>query len=103
MPSAITISDQDVLLAIDLQADFMPGGALAVEDGDAIVPLINALARRFAHVAVTQDWHPAAHASFASSMKARRASKLGVSPMASRRCGRTIAFRAPRELSSIRT
>ena len=38
MPSAITISDQDVLLAIDLQADFMPGGALAVEDGDAIVP-----------------------------------------------------------------
>jgi nicotinamidase/pyrazinamidase len=66
MPSAITISDQDVLLAIDLQADFMPGGALAVEDGDAIVPLINALARRFAHVAVTQDWHPTGHASFAS-------------------------------------
>ena len=66
MPSAITISDQDVLLAIDLQADFMPGGALAVEDGDAIVPLINALARRFAHVAVTQDWHPAEHVSFAS-------------------------------------
>ncbi len=66
MPSAITISDQDVLLAIDLQADFMPGGALAVEDGDTILPLINALARRFANVAVTQDWHPAAHASFAS-------------------------------------
>ncbi len=66
MPSAITISDQDVLLAIDLQADFMPGGALAVEDGDTILPLINALARRFANVAVTQDWHPAGHASFAS-------------------------------------
>ncbi len=66
MPSAITISGQDVLLAVDLQADFMPGGALAVEDGDAIVPLINALARRFAHVAVTQDWHPAEHVSFAS-------------------------------------
>jgi nicotinamidase/pyrazinamidase len=66
MPSAITISDQDVLLAIDLQADFMPGGALAVDDGDAIVPLINALARRFAHIAVTQDWHPVGHASFAS-------------------------------------
>ena len=66
MPSAITISDQDVLLAIDLQADFMPGGALAVEDGDAIVPLINALARRFANVVVTQDWHPLGHASFAS-------------------------------------
>jgi nicotinamidase/pyrazinamidase len=66
MPSAITISDQDVLLAIDLQADFMPGGALAVAGGDTIVPLINALAGRFAHVAVTQDWHPAGHASFAS-------------------------------------
>jgi nicotinamidase/pyrazinamidase len=66
MPSAITISDQDVLLAIDLQADFMPGGALAVEDGDAIVPLINRLARRFANVVVTQDWHPLGHASFAS-------------------------------------
>jgi nicotinamidase/pyrazinamidase len=66
MPSAITISDQDVLLVVDLQADFMPGGALAVEDGHAIVPLINALARRFAYVAVTQDWHPAGHASFAS-------------------------------------
>src|SRR5271165_5220219 len=67
MPYAITISDQDVLLAIDLQADFMPGGALAVEDGDAIVPLVNALARRFANVVVTQDWHPPGHASFASS------------------------------------
>ena len=66
MPSAITIDSQDVLLAIDLQADFMPGGALAVVDGDTVVPHINALARRFAHVVVTQDWHPAGHASFAS-------------------------------------
>jgi nicotinamidase/pyrazinamidase len=66
MPSAMTISDQDVLLAVDLQADFMPGGALAVGDGDAIVPLINSLARRFVNVVVTQDWHPAGHASFAS-------------------------------------
>jgi len=66
MPSAIKISDQDVLLAVDLQADFMPGGALAVEDGDAIVPVVNALASRFANVVVTQDWHPPGHASFAS-------------------------------------
>src|SRR5271165_5273585 len=66
MPSAIKISDQDVLLAVDLQADFMPGGALAVDEGDAIVPLINGLAMRFANVVVTQDWHPAGHASFAS-------------------------------------
>ena len=66
MPSAIAIDDNDVLLVIDLQADFMPGGALAVEEGDTIVPLVNALARRFSHVVVTQDWHPAGHASFAS-------------------------------------
>jgi len=66
MPSAITIDDSDVLLAIDLQADFMPGGALAVDEGDSVVPLVNALMNRFAHVVVTQDWHPPGHASFAS-------------------------------------
>ncbi len=66
MPSATMISDKDVLLAVDLQADFMPGGALAVDEGDAIVPLINSLAMRFANVVVTQDWHPVGHASFAS-------------------------------------
>ena len=66
MLSAITIDDHDVLLAIDLQADFMPGGALAVEQGDSIVRLVNALIRRFANVVVTQDWHPPGHASFAS-------------------------------------
>ena len=67
MASAISINDQDVLLAIDLQADFMPGGALAVNGGDEIVPLVNRLATRFENVVVTQDWHPAGHASFASS------------------------------------
>ena len=66
MPSAITIGEDDVLLAIDLQLDFMPGGALAVDDGDTIVPLINALMRRFGNVVVTQDWHPPQHASFSS-------------------------------------
>jgi nicotinamidase/pyrazinamidase len=71
VPSAIAIDDNDVLLAIDLQADFMPGGALAVEEGDSIVPLVNALARRFAYVVVTQDWHPPGHASFASTHDAK--------------------------------
>jgi len=56
-----------VLIAIDLQYDFMPGGALAVPDGDAVVPLVNRIARRFANVVLTQDWHPPHHASFASS------------------------------------
>ena len=58
MASTISINSQDVLLAIDLQADFMPGGALAVDGGDEIVPLVNRLASRFEHVVVTQDWHP---------------------------------------------
>ncbi len=67
MPSAISINSEDVLLVVDLQADFMPGGALAVDRGDEIVSLVNRLARRFEHVVVTQDWHTAGHVSFASS------------------------------------
>ena len=57
----------DALLLIDLQPDFMPGGALAVAGGDEILPLINALAAKFEHVVLTQDWHPPQHISFASS------------------------------------
>ncbi len=56
----------DALLVIDVQNDFMPGGNLAVPDGDAIVPLINTLAKKFDHVILTQDWHPHQHISFAS-------------------------------------
>jgi nicotinamidase/pyrazinamidase len=52
---------------IDVQNDFCPGGALAVGDGDAVVGIINQLAERFSHVALTQDWHPPAHSSFATS------------------------------------
>jgi nicotinamidase/pyrazinamidase len=54
------------LLVIDLQYDFLPGGALAVADGDAVVPLINRLGAQFRNVVITQDWHPAGHISFAS-------------------------------------
>ena len=59
--------DNDLLLIIDVQNDFCPGGALAVADGDAVVPVINRLAERFDHVVLTQDWHPAGHSSFATS------------------------------------
>jgi nicotinamidase/pyrazinamidase len=59
--------DDDLLLVIDVQNDFCPGGALAVADGDAVVPVINRLTERFAHVVLTQDWHPLAHGSFATS------------------------------------
>jgi nicotinamidase/pyrazinamidase len=58
---------QDVLLVIDVQNCFTPGGSLAVKDGDAIIPLINKLAGGFDHVVLTQDWHTPGHVSFASS------------------------------------
>ena len=54
------------LLLIDVQNDFMPGGALAVPEGDQIVPIINKIQHKFDLVLATQDWHPAGHASFAS-------------------------------------
>ena len=68
----MTADDRDVLLIVDVQNDFCPGGALAVPDGDAIVPSVNRLARSFAHVILTQDWHPPGHASFASSHPGKR-------------------------------
>ncbi|MBW6932289.1 isochorismatase family protein, partial [Salmonella enterica subsp. enterica serovar Weltevreden] len=57
--------NSDCLLVIDVQNDFMPGGALAVPEGDQVVPVINRLAEAFTHVVLTQDWHPADHVSFA--------------------------------------
>jgi nicotinamidase/pyrazinamidase len=58
---------EEALVVIDLQNDFCPGGTLAVEGGDEIVPLVNDLIRNAEHVILTQDWHPASHSSFASS------------------------------------
>jgi len=59
-------TERDILLVVDVQNDFCPGGALAVPGGDEIVPTVNRLARDFAHIVLTQDWHPARHSSFAS-------------------------------------
>ena len=72
MPAIGKVRHDDLLLVVDVQNDFCPGGALAVPGGDAIVPLVNALAAKFAHVVVTQDWHPAGHRSFASAHPRRR-------------------------------
>jgi nicotinamidase/pyrazinamidase len=60
------ITPHDVLLVIDVQSDFCPGGALAVADADAVLAPIHHVAPQFAHIVLTQDWHPAGHASFAS-------------------------------------
>ena len=67
MTANLSIGDDDVLLVIDVQNDFCPGGALAVPGSDEVVPIINDLAARFRHVVLMQDWHPAGHQSFASS------------------------------------
>jgi nicotinamidase/pyrazinamidase len=66
------IGEHDVLIVIDVQNDFCVGGALAVPDGDAVVAPILAVAPIFAHVILTQDWHSAGHASFASSHVGKR-------------------------------
>lgn len=60
------INDHTALLIVDVQNDFIPGGALAVKDGDLVVPLINPLQNKFNHVIATQDYHPANHGSFAA-------------------------------------
>jgi nicotinamidase/pyrazinamidase len=67
-----TIVDTDVLLVVDIQNDFCPGGALAVPGGDAVVPRVNQLGSRFQHVVLTQDWHPPGHRSFASAHPGRQ-------------------------------
>jgi nicotinamidase/pyrazinamidase len=63
---SMTVGERDILLLVDVQNDFCPGGALAVPRGDEIVPLVNRLAAGFRHVVMTQDWHPRGHGSFAS-------------------------------------
>jgi nicotinamidase/pyrazinamidase len=60
-------TDREVLLVVDVQNDFCPGGALAVPQGDEIILAVNRLAASYAHVILTQDWHPPGHSSFASS------------------------------------
>lgn len=68
----IASDPRSALLVIDMQYDFMPGGALAVAEGNGLVPLINRLGAQFRNVVITQDWHPAHHVSFASSHAGRR-------------------------------
>jgi nicotinamidase/pyrazinamidase len=60
------------LIIVDVQRDFLPGGALAVPEGDAIIPVLNRLQARYPVVALTQDWHPPDHLSFASNHPGRR-------------------------------
>ena len=70
--SRIKPGTKDALIVVDVQNDFCPGGRLAVQKGDEVVPLVNALAQRFANVVLTQDWHPPGHQSFATSHPGRK-------------------------------
>jgi len=72
MTGKLIPGERDVLLVIDVQNDFCPGGELAVARGNEVVPAINRLAARFANVVLTQDWHPAGHRSFASAHPGRK-------------------------------
>ncbi len=71
-----TGGEDDVLVVVDLQRDFCPGGALAVPGGDAVVAPINRLMSHFRHVILTQDWHPADHSSFAAEHPGRQPFEL---------------------------
>jgi nicotinamidase/pyrazinamidase len=69
---AIKPGDTAALLVIDVQNCFLPGGSLAVKDGEQVVPVINKIARAFSNVVMTQDWHTPAHVSFASTHSGRK-------------------------------
>jgi nicotinamidase/pyrazinamidase len=74
------VSDTDVLIVIDVQNDFCPGGRLAVPGGNDVVPVINRLAPRFANIVLTQDWHPHDHSSFASMHPGKRPNDVIAAP-----------------------
>jgi nicotinamidase/pyrazinamidase len=68
----IAINDKSVLIVVDVQNCFLAGGSLAVKDGEQIIPLINGLAKSFANVVLTQDWHTPGHISFASAHEGKK-------------------------------
>jgi len=72
MTERIRIGNNDVLIVVDLQNDFCPGGNLAVPHGDEVIPIINRVAKKFENVVLTQDWHPHDHLSFASTHPGKR-------------------------------
>jgi nicotinamidase/pyrazinamidase len=80
MSGKIKTEDGDILVVIDVQNDFCPGGGLAVPRGEEVVPVINRLAERFGNVVLTQDWHPPDHLSFASAHPGRQPYETAMMP-----------------------
>jgi nicotinamidase/pyrazinamidase len=77
---SMEIESTDALVAVDVQNDFCPGGALAIDSGDEIVPVVNLLGSKFVHVILTQDWHPLGHISFASAHPGARPYETTAAP-----------------------
>jgi nicotinamidase/pyrazinamidase len=92
--ASITPAPGDVFIVVDVQYDFLPGGALAVPKGDEVIAPINALAKRFQHVVMTQDWHTKAHVSFASRHAGKKPFEQTKLEYGDQVCGPTTAFRA---------
>jgi len=67
MAATTEANSTSALIVVDVQNDFVPGGSLAVKNGDQVIPIINELSKQFKNVIITQDWHTKGHASFASS------------------------------------
>ncbi|MBN7812000.1 bifunctional nicotinamidase/pyrazinamidase [Algoriphagus sp. H41] len=72
----VKIEKDDALLIVDVQNDFLPGGALAVAEGDQVIPVINGLQKKFGLVVATQDFHPACHGSFAANHPGKRPGEI---------------------------
>jgi nicotinamidase/pyrazinamidase len=76
LPLGKAVTDMEALLIIDVQYDFLQGGALAVPEGDKVIPVINRLQEKFDTVVATQDWHPKNHGSFASNHPGKKAGEI---------------------------
>src|ERR1044071_673098 len=81
------------LIVVDVQNCFLPGGSLAVNKGEEVIPIINKIAKGFQNVVLTQDWHTPGHISFASSHPGKSRSRRSSFPTATRSCGPTTACR----------
>jgi nicotinamidase/pyrazinamidase len=68
----VKVDDKSALIVVDVQNCFLPGGSLAVKDGEQVIPVINRIAKDFANVVMTQDWHTSGHVSFASAHEGKK-------------------------------
>ena len=91
------------LIVVDVQNDFCPGGSLAVDRGDEIIPIINKLREQVPFVVFTQDWHPADHQSFFVAHAGKKMGDMIELDARHRYCGPNTACRTPMELSFTRT